>query len=234
MRWRRSSRPNRRRRAARWDGTFRPTNAFGPPPPSPKPVRRTRTKKPDRAGGPRAERQGPRVGVRLSIAAVVIVGMFGTLLVRLWSLQVLQGRKLGSAAVETTTRNVVTPAPRGEILARGGQALAKDTSEWVVTLGTTPGPDGARIADPAVKRRLVVLIPGLSVKGIDADLASNQFSAYQPVPVAFNVSPEAVLYVKEHPSQFPGVVAQQESVRDYPYVGLATQTIGYVRQITAK
>ena len=233
MRWRQSSRPNRRRRAARWDGTVRPTNAFGPPPP-PKPVRRTRRKQPDRAGGPRAERQGPRVGIRLSIAAVVIVGMFGTLLVRLWSLQVLQGRKLGSAAVETTTRNVVTPAPRGEILARGGQSLAKDTSEWVVTLETTPGLNGARIADPAVKRRLVVLIPGLSVKGIDVDLASNQFSPYQPVPVAFNVSPEAVLYVKEHPSQFPGVVAQQESVRDYPYVGLATQTIGYVRQITAK
>ena len=84
-----------------------------------------------------------------------------------------------------------------------------------------------------MKRRLVALIPGLSVKGIDADLTSNQFSPYQPIPVAFDVPPSAVLYIEQHESEFPGVIAQQESVRDYPYVGVATQTLGYVRQITA-
>ena len=173
------------------------------------------------------------MGLRLSIAAVVVVGMFATLLVRLWSLQVLQGRRLNAASEQTTTRAVVTPAPRGEILARGGQALARDAFEWVVTVETTPGAQGARIADPAVKRRLVALIPGLSVKGIDADLTSNQFSPYQPIPVAFDVPPSAVLYIEQHESEFPGVIAQQESVRDYPYVGVATQTLGYVRQITA-
>jgi penicillin-binding protein 2 len=186
-----------------------------------------------RSGSPRKAHEGARVGLRLSIAAVVVVGMFATLLVRLWSLQVLQGRRLAGAAEQTTTRDVVTPAPRGEILARGGQALADDAFEWVVTLETTPGAAGARIADPAVKRRLVAVIPGLSVQGINADLASNQYSPYQPVPVAFGVSPSAILYIEQHPSEFPGVVAQQESVRNYPYVGLATQTLGYVRQITA-
>ncbi|MGD0219184.1 MAG: penicillin-binding protein 2 [Acidimicrobiales bacterium] len=233
MRWRRfASRPRRRRRAAAWDGTIRPSSTFGPPPRAAAshhpPVR-----EPGRSGGPRKAHEGARVGLRLSIAAVVVVGMFATLLVRLWSLQVLQGRRLTVAAEQTTTREVVTPAPRGEILARGGQALADDTSEWVVTLETTPGAAGARIADPAVKRRLVALIPDLSVQGINADLASDRYSPYQPVPVAFDVPPSAVLYIEQHPSEFPGVVAQQESVRNYPYVGLATQTLGYVRQITA-
>ncbi len=102
-----------------------------------------------------------------------------------------------------------------------------------MTLATTPGPNGARIADPAVKRRLVALISGLTVKEIDADLASNQFSPYQPVPVAFDVPAPVVLYIAEHQSQFPGVKVQHESVRDYTYGGLATQTLGYVRLITA-
>ncbi len=234
MRWRRSTgRPHRPRRAARWDGAIRPSNTFGPPPPRAAASQHPSVKTLGRRGGPRSTREGARVGLRLSIAAVVVVGMFATLLVRLWSLQVLQGRKLNAASEQTTTRAVVTPAPRGEILARGGQALARDAFEWVVTVETTPGAQGARIADPAVKRRLVALIPGLSVKGIDADLTSNQFSPYQPIPVAFDVPPSAVLYIEQHESEFPGVIAQQESVRDYPYVGVATQTLGYVRQITA-
>ncbi len=232
-RWKFARDPRRRRRAARWNGAIRFPKSFGPPPPPPASRRRRRADRPGRGEGTRQARQGVRVGIRLSIAAVVVGGMFATLLVRLWSLQVLQGRKLNVAAEQTTTREVVTPAPRGEIVARGGQALAKDTFEWVVTVETTPGLRGARLLDPVVKRRLVALIPGLSVKGIDADLASNQFSPYQAVPVAFGVSPSTVLYIEEHSSEFPGVVAQQESVRHYPYGDLATQTIGYVRQITA-
>lgn len=232
-RWESARRPGARRRAARWDGVpARPASTFGPLPPRAARSRRKPLNKPGRAGTSKA-REGARVGLRLSIAAVVVVVLFATLLVRLWSLQVLQGKRLNTTALQTTTRAVVTPSPRGEILARGGQALAKDSFEWVVTVATTPGPAGARIADPAVKRRLVALIPGLTVREIDADLASNQFSPYQPVPVAFNVAPSAVLYVDQHHSQFPGVKAQHESVRDYPSGDLATQTLGYVRQITA-
>ena len=232
-RWESARRPGARRRAARWDGApARPASTFGPLPPRAARSRRKPLNKPGRAGTSKA-REGARVGLRLSIAAVVVVVLFATLLVRLWSLQVLQSKKLNTTALQTTTRPVVTPSPRGEILARGGQALAKDTFEWVVTVATTPGPDGNRIADPAVKRRLVALIPGLTVREIDADLASNQFSPYQPVPVAFNVAPSAILYIDQHHSQFPGVKAQHESVRDYPSGDLATQTLGYVRQITA-
>jgi len=232
--WRRfTPRLGRARRAARWGGEVRPRHDFGPPPPPAALARRSALRRRHRAEGSHRPRQAARVGVRLSIAAVVVVGLFGILLVRLWSLQVLQGHQLHAAAAQTTTRAVITAAPRGEILARGGQALAEDTFQWVVTVQTTPGPVGARIADPAVKRRLVALIPGLSVQGIDADLASDQFSPYQPIPVAFDVSPTAVLYIEQHASQFPGVSVLEEPVRDYPYGSLATQTIGYVRQITA-
>jgi len=231
--WRSARQPRPRRRAARWGGSpARPSATFGPVPPRPVSPRRKPLNKPAREGQRKA-REGARASVRLSVVAAVVVVLFATLLVRLWSLQVLQGHRLNTTALQTTTRPIDTPAPRGEIVARGGQALAKDTFEWVVTLATTPGPNGARIADPAVKRRLVALISGLTVKEIDADLASNQFSPYQPVPVAFDVPAPVVLYIAEHQSQFPGVKVQHESVRDYTYGGLATQTLGYVRLITA-
>jgi penicillin-binding protein 2 len=186
---------------------------------------------PSETGAARA-RRGPRPHLRVTIAALVIVAMFATLTIRLYSLQVTNSKKLSSAAEQITTRSVILPAARGSILARGGQSLAKDTFEWVVTLQATPGPSG-RIADPTVERRLVGLLPGLSMADIRADLASNQYSPYQPIPVAFNVAPSVVLYIDGNRQEFPGVSAVEEPVRVYPYDDLATQTLGYVRPITA-
>jgi penicillin-binding protein 2 len=185
---------------------------------------------PSETGAPRTKRV-QRPYLRITIAALVIVAMFATLIVRLYSLQVLNTKKLSSAAQEITTRSVILPAARGSIVARGGQPLAKDTFEWVVTLQATPGPTG-RIADPTVEHRLVVLL-GLSMADIRADLASNQYSPYQPIPVAFNVQPSVVLFLDAHRPEFPGVSAIEEPVRTYPYDDLATQTLGYVRPITA-
>lgn len=187
---------------------------------------------PSETGAQRTKR-GPRPYLRITIAAVVIVALFATLIVRLYSLQVLNAKKLSSAAQQITTRSVILPAARGAILARGGQALAKDSFEWVITLQATPGPTG-RIADPTVEQRLVGLVPGLTMADIRADLASNQYSPYQPIPVAFNVAPSIVLYIDANRQQFPGVSAIEEPVRTYPYDDLATQTIGYIRPITAK
>ncbi|MGB9111644.1 MAG: penicillin-binding transpeptidase domain-containing protein, partial [Acidimicrobiales bacterium] len=186
---------------------------------------------PSETGAPRAK-HGQRPYVRIAIAALVIVAMFATLIIRLYSLQVLNTKKLSSAAQEITTRSVILPAARGSILARGGQALAKDTFEWVVTLQATPGPTG-RIADPTVERNLVGLLPGLTMADIRADLASNQYSPYQPIPVAFNVQPSIVLDIEGNRQEFPGVDAIEEPVRTYPQDDLATQTVGYVRPITA-
>ncbi|MGA8297213.1 MAG: penicillin-binding protein 2 [Acidimicrobiales bacterium] len=184
---------------------------------------------PSETGAPRQKRTS-RPYLRITIAAVAILAMFAALVVRLYSLQVLNSKKLSSAAQQITTRKVILPAARGSIFARGGQPLAKDDFEWVVTLQATPGPTG-RIADPTVEHRLVVLL-GLSMSDIRADLASNQYSPYQPIPVAFNVAPSIVLSIDAHRQEFPGVSAIEEPVRSYPYDDLATQTLGYVRPIT--
>ncbi len=228
-------RPNRRferrRRGARVNAGATRIDLIGHRPLPTPPTYAPPALPPSETGAARTKR-GPRPYLRITIAALVIVAMFAALVVRLYSLQVLNAKKNSSAAQEITTRSVILPAARGAIFARDGQALAKDDFEWVVTLQATPGPTG-RIADPTVERRLVGLVPGLTMADIRADLASNQYSPYQPIPVAFNVAPSIVLYIDGNRQEFPGVSAVEEPVRSYPYGDLATQTIGYVRPITA-
>jgi penicillin-binding protein 2 len=176
-----------------------------------------------------------RLGLRLSVTAAVVAASFGVLVVRLWSIQVINAQSARSSTIATTTRDVETPAPRGLIEARGGQILAGDVSELVVTLKTTIDAatnPATRVADPRAEANLAALVPGLTVKQIQAKLNNVQYGPYQPVPVT-SVSPQVAATIEENPSSFPGAAVVPEYVRTYPQGSLAAQILGYLGPIPA-
>ena len=61
--------------------------------------------------------------------------------------------------------------------------------------------------------------------------ADKRYSPQEPVPVAEDVSPEVEQYLLERSSEFPGVIVDRRSVREYPYGTLAAHLIGYVGEI---
>jgi penicillin-binding protein 2 len=188
------------------------------------------------------------LAIRLSITALIVAGLFSVLLVRLWTLQVIEGPKLYSQAQKTTTRVVATPAPRGLICARGGcptsvvncksqsQVLAADTIDEVVTVSRSE-----LVTDSVIVAHLAQLF-GVSTAYIQNELEAEaeQYSPYAPLPVAGippnlpKVSSEDIAEIAQHPGQFPGVSFTQSTERCYPYDDLAAQTIGYVGAITAQ
>ncbi|MCU1489736.1 MAG: penicillin-binding protein 2 [Acidimicrobiaceae bacterium] len=177
----------------------------------------------------------PRFALRLSVTAVVVAVAFSVLVVRLWSIQVIRVKDYRSQAIQTTTRQVAVPAPRGEILARGGQVLAGDRPEDVVTLKTTIDASttpATRVASTETEQNLAALIPGLTVKQIRSQLNNEQYGPYQPVPVAEGINPQQFTTIKENPSAFPGASVVQEYVRNYPAGDLASQMLGYLGPIT--
>lgn len=172
-----------------------------------------------------------RLGLRLSFLAVVALGLLAVLLVRLWSIQVIHTNSAQQSAIATTTRVVDTPAPRGTIRARGGQELAGDVSELVVTLKTTLDAStspATRVASPRTEADLAALIPGLTVAAIKKQLNNEQYGPYQPVPVAEGISASAATKIEENPGEFPGATVTQQYVRDYPQNDLAAQMVGYL------
>jgi penicillin-binding protein 2 len=167
------------------------------------------------------------VGLRLTIMGVVILGLFSAMLVRLWSLQVLEGSKYHAEALNLVTRSVPISPPRGLIVARNGAVLVGDKVEPVVTLNRQ-----VALADPAVVQRLAVEL-AITVRQIRADLANQQDSIYEPVPVEVGVPESAIVYLSEHQSLFPGVAVSYVAERTYPFGALAAQTLGYVADIRA-
>jgi penicillin-binding protein 2 len=170
----------------------------------------------------------------------VVVALFGILVVRLFSIQVVNGASANGIARETVLKDVEVPALRGEIIARGNTAakvLATNVATWEVTVNQQ-----SALTDPKMVDALVTLLPGTTISSIDQTLAIqdgkaksvSQFLPYQPVPIATNVKPATVLYIEEHPSLFPGVDAERTYVRSYPDDDLAAQVLGYVGDISSQ
>ena len=71
---------------------------------------------------------------RLIIMFVVICGLFFTLVVKLYDLQIINGDYYSNEVKGTTIRDIEVTAPRGSIYDRYGRPLAVNKSSYIVNL----------------------------------------------------------------------------------------------------
>jgi penicillin-binding protein 2 len=170
--------------------------------------------------------QPVHIGLRLTIMGVVVLGLFSMMLVRLWSLQVLQGPAAQRYEHNLSTRTISISPPRGLILSRDGSVLVANQIMAVVTLNRQEAAN-----DPAVIERLAVTLD-ITTSQIDADVRDQEDSIYEPVPLAVGVSDTVILELSEHRAAFPGVTVSYVAERTYPDGDVGAQMLGYVADIT--
>jgi penicillin-binding protein 2 len=168
--------------------------------------------------------------VRIAVVGLVFLALFATMVLRLWSLQVI-GQKSATAAVNSNQiRTVAVPAARGQILDRNNRVLVGNQDEQQIVLSRYQA-----YADPAIIAKVAALV-GQTPAQINAALKDSQFSVYQPVPVLTGAPMTTIQYLDEHQAEFPGVSVQQTTVRTYPMGGacgcIATHVLGYVGPIS--
>lgn len=151
-----------------------------------------------------------RPGLRLRIIAVVVVLLFCVLGLRLWALQALQAPAASRAVSSIEIRSVPVDPTRGLILDRYGNPLVSNTVNEQITLARIDATQ-----HPEVIGRLAALT-GQSVTQIDTAINDKRYSPYKPVPILSDAPLPDVLYVMEHPSEFPGVSATATTQRAYP------------------
>jgi len=177
-----------------------------------------------------------RPGLRLRIIALVVVGLFALLGLRLWALTVLQAPAAAQAAIADQIRVVQVQPTRGLILDRYGNPLVNNVVTEQITLSRVTA-----MQDPAVVGRLATLI-GQTTAEVKATISDPQYSLYKPVPVLSNAPLSDILYIREHQSEFPGVSSVATTQRNYPQQELpgpaqsgypASQVLGYVGTINS-
>lgn len=169
--------------------------------------------------------------------------------IRLFSLTVLEFDLRKAQSDDNRTRLMSDPAPRGIIYDRNGTILARNVASYNIVVTPAYLPDD--IADTQnIYRQLSQLtgipvnrgtvddaklfaacVPGPGIAQLVALGDSN--SPYSPVPIQCNVSEEIALMVREMAVDWPGVAVQVEPVRDYPTGSLTSTFIGFLGPIPA-
>lgn len=155
----------------------------------------------------------------------LIAACIGTLIVKLWSMQVISGAEYTAKAEGNRINEYTTTAPRGRIFDRNGVELVGNRSTFAVLASA----DVAN--DKLVIQRLsdVLGIPKETV----ASLAASQTQGAQADRlIALDVDDRAVSYISEHPNSFPGVRIESRTVRTYPNNSLAAHVLGYTGTIS--
>ena len=156
-----------------------------------------------------------------------MLGALGACFLRLFYLQIIQGRTYAAASESNHTQVVVEHAPRGRILDRNGEILADDQPVFVALFS----PLGLNSAD--FQRVVAHLAPILNISEMELEhrlMAAVKAKSMLRVsdrltrPQAFSILQERI--------HIPGVTLAIEEQRYYPKVELASHVLGYVGQIT--
>jgi penicillin-binding protein 2 len=179
------------------------------------------------------------------VLGVLFLSLIVALVLRLWFLQVLTAQASTRQAVANIERPLPDPAARGKIFDRNGAVLATNVPSEVVSLDRTqfevPAPTktdkNAMALTPQGQQVLSRLSAVLHtpVPTLLAALNNLNVASYNDIPVAKNVSQDAVVYIEENQARgvnlFPGVTVEQVPLRNYPNQAVAGNTLGYVGQI---
>ena len=171
-------------------------------------------------------RHKARVAGGLFVLLLAAVGL------RLWDLQVAQGPKLLAAARSETLRTRPLVAPRGKILAAGGQVLATDVPSFSAELSFTAKPPST--AETARIARIL----GVTTQSIQA--AEHHLRTglpFMPVLLKSGLTPQQYTALEDARSQLPGVSVVAQAVRVYPGLPgatnpgteLAANVLGFVK-----
>lgn len=185
-----------------------------------------------------------RSKLRLIVIQTLVFSLLATLGARLYYLQVISGEEYQGQAASQSVREIVVQPQRGLIVDAMGRPLVTNRLIWVVSMdrtliGRMSEEDRAELL-ARTARAIGVKVPRIRAKlllcGDEGAVAGECWngSPYQPVPVAQDVKETAALRILEQPEDFPGVVVDRQSVRQYPapYGINAAHLLGYLSPIT--
>ena len=172
--------------------------------------------------------------------------------IRLFSLQVINGDEYLAQAEENRLRNVSVPTERGNIYDRNGIVLAQNAPSYnvVITPAYLPTDTGTM---ENIFRELSAMINVPVTNGIFNDTTVKFFTPCQtdfgikeiviigdtnepfsPVRIKCNVSQEIAMSIMEKESDWPGVGIEVTQVRQYPTGNLTSEVVGFLGPITAE
>jgi penicillin-binding protein 2 len=185
-----------------------------------------------------------RSSLRLAVLGILLGSLLLTMVGRLFFLQVVAADVYTQQASDNRIREVVTPATRGLILDQAGRPLVANRTSLVVSVDRTEiakQKDDGKAVLTRLAKALGTTYTALSYKLELCGPTAHEKppicwngSPYQPIPVAKDISQSLALTIMEKRSDYPGVTAGLEAVREFPapYGVNAAHILGYLGPVS--
>ena len=172
------------------------------------------------------ERQGSFLRRTFVVGGLTTLGVVA-LTGRLAQLQVVQAREYSTLANANQFNFRMVPPPRGRILDRNGVVIAGNRPSFRVLVVRDETKDldrtldllGRLLPDTVERRRAIIR---------DVNAAPR----FSPVPVKSDLSWEEFARVNIYAPELPGVMADMNEARFYPFGGSFAHVIGYVAKVS--
>ncbi|WP_339915656.1 penicillin-binding protein 2 [uncultured Brevundimonas sp.] len=172
------------------------------------------------------ERQGSflrRTFVMGGLTTLGVVALIG----RLAQLQVVQAQQYATMASNNQFNFRLVPPPRGRILDRNGTVIAGNRPSFRVLVVRDETKDlddtldllGQLLPDTLERRRSIIR-------------EVNAAPRFSPVPVKSDLSWEEFARVNLYANELPGVMADMNEARYYPFGGSFAHVVGYVAKVS--
>lgn len=162
---------------------------------------------------------------RFVAMGVLAAGVFGSLAVRLFDMQVLETQTYRTAADQNAYTTVYTPAPRGYIYDADGIAIVKNRSALTVLA------DADVINNHDVMMRLSAVL-GIPYNIIRQRVQDTSLGAQSQRIISSDARLRDVAFIQEHSDAFSGISVEQRATRTYPYGALAAHVVGYTGSVS--
>jgi len=166
---------------------------------------------------------------RLQIVQILVFVVLGVLGVRLYLLQIIDGRRYAEVAENQRIRLLPIPATRGRILDRNEKVVVVSRTIYSVILSRedTKNMDRASLIKP--------LADGLS---LDPEILRERFEqiklqpAFESIRIKEEATPADIAWVDAHQLEFPALRVEETPQRQYPADGMLAHVLGYVGEVS--
>jgi penicillin-binding protein 2 len=167
--------------------------------------------------------------VRLRLIQVLVLVMLGVLCVRLYLLQIIDGKRYAEVAENQQQRQLPIPARRGRILDRNGVVLVDSKSIYSIVLSRE---DTTRID------RYSLIKPLAEGLQLDPEILRERFDevkkqpAFESIVIKEGATVADMAWVDAHQLELPALRVEQIPQRQYPADGMLAHVLGYVQEIS--
>lgn len=161
---------------------------------------------------------------KIQIIKYIVGLIFLLFILRLWQLQIIQGKEYRKLSEANRLRIINITAPRGIIFDRNGIPLVKNTAYFYASL----------IPQEFNRNKISSLSKLLNIPAeeILEKINKKDLSPFIPIKLKGGLTLNEVAFIEARRSDFPGLIIETEISREYTYGKIGSHLIGYLGKIS--